>query len=251
MFIQSIKKYFKKIKNKFFILKYFFIEEKWLILIMSIAITLISIYIFTNNLPEVIIFGSELIIVMYDISIAFLIGIILYFLQIFLPKVNKRKNAQRELNVIINDLTRLISLIIRNYYSDLKLWKVGLDSNPSKYIYNNIDEISKYIEDNLKLDDIIKFGWNKEKKLTFRDKFFKIINKFNIDYREIMLKYGDYLENETLYNLEQVYRNYIFINIREFYYLPQDTISKFTIKKLLQNMHNIQKTADKINCICK
>ncbi|MCK5460275.1 hypothetical protein KAI52_04115 [Candidatus Parcubacteria bacterium] len=172
-------------------------------------------------------------------------------MQIFLPKVNKRKNAQRELNVIINDLTRLISLIIRNYYSDLKLWKVGLDSNPSKYIYNNIDEISKYIEDNLKLDDIIKFGWNKEKKLTFRDKFFKIINKFNIDYREIMLKYGDYLENETLYNLEQVYRNYIFINIRELDYLSQSDIHEITIKKLLQNMYNIQKTANKINDICK
>ena len=250
-FIQNIKKCFKKIKNCFYVLKYFYVEARGLVLVMFIATAFILIYIFTNDLPEIIPFGSELIIAVYNISIAFLIGVILYFLQIFLPKIRKRKNAQRELNIIINDLTRLISLIIENYYSSQKLWEIKFCENPSKYIYNNMDEISKYIEDNLKLDDIIKFKWNKEKKLTLRNEFFKTVNKFNVDYREIRLKYGDYLESKTFDNLEQIYRNYIFIYIREQDYLSQDHINKFTIKKLLENMYKTQETADKTNNICR
>lgn len=250
-FIWNIRKYFKKIKNYFYIFKYFYVEAKVLVLVMLIAIAVIFIYIFTNDLPEIIPFGSELIIVAYNISIAFLIGAILYFLQIFLPKIVKRKNAQRELNIIINGLTKLISTIIENYYSDQKLWEVNFANSPSKYIYSDIDKISKYIADNLKLNDILRFKWNEKKKRTLIDEFFESVKKFNENYREIRLKYGDYLENKTLDNLERIYRNLIFIRIREYNYLSQYDIHQIEIKKLLQNMRNIQETADKINNICR
>jgi len=232
-----------KNKKPFSILKYFFIEEIRLIIILFISSIFISIYIYKNDL--------SFSLITYDISIAFLTGIILYFFLIFLPKISKRKNAQRELNIIINDLIKLFSLIIENYYSDEELRGIRFRNNPKKYIYDNIDEISKYIENNLKLDDIIKFKWNKDRKLTLNNNFFKVVNKFNVNYREIILKYGDYLEKETLDNLEQIYKNHIFINIREYDYLSQNDIREITIKKLLQDIYSIQKTADRINNICK
>lgn len=248
-----MKKYnfLKNIKKDFYIFKYFLSEEKRLIFILIIAILAVSIYIFTNRLPEVMNYGGELMRAMYEISIALLVGVIFYFFQVFLPKIDKRINAQRELNTIINDLTGLISMIVENYYNEKEIWEIKFHNNPSQYIYDNIDLLSKYFESNLKLDDAMKFKWNKNKK-TFRDEFFKRIGSFNNNYRELKLQYSDVLEKKTLDNLEAIYKNYIFIEIREHEYLSQKTdINKFNFKKLLENMRNVQNTANKINMLAK
>ena len=183
----------------------------------------------------------------YDISIAFFIGVVFYSFQVFLVKFRKRRNAQRELNFIINNLIDLICLIIRHYYSKEKLIKIRFSNNPQEYIFNNIDEVSKFIEVNLKLNDTIKFEWNKNK-LTFVDEFEKVVNQFTTDYREIILKYGDCLEEKTLNHLEKIHRNYIFINFREYKGMfSKINLFSCEVRGLLINMCNVQKTANKIN----
>lgn len=234
-------------KKTFLTLKYFFNEEKWCKWIAILSIALILLYIFTNHLVEIIPFGVEFMVTIYDVSIAFLTGIIFYFFQVFLPNFKKRKNAQRELNGLINNLVGLVRLIINNYYSKDELYRIKFSNNPQEYIFNNIDELSKYIAKHLKLSDIIKFKWNEKEKLTLLDEFSKVINKFTDDYREIVLKYGDCLEENTLNNLENINRNYIFISLREDDEINQSLIHESTIKKLLENMCVIQKAADKIN----
>ncbi len=235
------------IKKKTLILKYFYNEEKQGVFIVFLSISFILAYVFVSNS----FFCSKLITAIYDVSIAFLIGAILYFSQVFLPKIRKRENAQRELNIIINSLVDLIRLIIVNYYPEEELSKIRFYNNPQKYIFENKDEVSERIADKLKLNDVMEFKWNK-KRLTFSDEFTDVINKFSVDYREIMLKYGDCLEENTLSSLEKIYRNYIFISFRENRKIfSQENINKIIVKKLLKNMHNVQKTADRINNFTK
>lgn len=197
MFLNKTKKYF-------YVVKYFVQEEKILILLLSVSILFVVAFIFTNRLPEKMIYGTELMTAFYDIAIALFVGVMFYFFQVFLPKIDRRRNAQRELNFIVNDLNRMLSLIIENYYTHEKLFEIRFSNNPSRYIYNNIDLLADFFEKYLKLDDIIKFNWNKDKK-TFYDELIKRIKNHNKNYRELILKYGDILENKTLDSLENIY----------------------------------------------
>lgn len=234
-----------KLKKTWLVFKSFIEEECFLFSLSIIGFLLILVYIRTNKYPEIIPNGTEIMTLSYDIGIALLTGVFLYFTQVFLPTFKKRKNAQRELNMIINELTVLTQLLVvhsstKEEISDNHV----LFSNPRNYLYSDIENISKKIGEKINIQTVIPAKWNK-KKITFQDECNRAVRFFDENYRELLLKYRDCLEEKTLDALERINRNIIFISTgKEISF--QSTLGP-SIETLLVDMQVIQSTANKIN----
>lgn len=171
-----IRQKFEWLKNFGNLITEFIFEEKLIFFGFFVpCLLIIFFYIFTIETKELFNYGAEIFNFFYNLSIAIFIGIVFYFLQVFYPKRNIRLIANRDINFLINSTLHSLFYSIFQHYASRELTR----KNSSKQnIYNK--EYAELIAKKLKIDEIIKWKWNKNKKI-WSEEINEVVIKFDIE----------------------------------------------------------------------
>lgn len=87
-------------------------EEKKITALLIVALGVSGIYVFTNRMPELFKYGSEIMLFVFSVSVSVIAAVIFYILQIYIPALKLRNLAK-------NDLKRICDKYINTFITML------------------------------------------------------------------------------------------------------------------------------------
>ncbi len=190
-------------------------SNKIILIAVILSFSLSCLYIFTNRMPEVFAFGSEIMDFLYGIALSTIAASIFYLFQVFIPEQRKRK--------ILKDNFKLNYMLFKKDCISLFLFslKISWDSELSKELLD-LEKFKTYFKANLE-EDIDKWhgvlnGLNKSllKELLF--KFEILFHEIDFFINNVSLEDGEVLDflkrlKNEVYLLKNTKSDYIEIKI--------------------------------------
>lgn len=175
-----------------------------MVLILAICFALASV--FTNRLPELFLYGHELIELIYGLSISIIAAVIFYIFQIYLPSTDIRKISEKEFKQMCNRFIGvftdvLISCSTKKEIEDLHI------TNLDDFLSNAVAiQIARYFDLEAEANYSPKMSWANR---------LAILGKEIRDGCDIIAsKYSIYLSEDMLHALHEIKNNAFIESIR-------------------------------------